>query len=283
MKTISISIGNGNYRISSDDVYLKQMRSGAKNALNSMVRRAVGMNRFEPRMAQLFGTLIPTGAHVLDIGANIGCTTILFAQMAQTVDAFEPTPQTFEFWRKNISTCGHTNIRGHHCALGDENKQSQVSYSDHNRSGAFVMDMVDPGEGSKADIEVKRLDDIFPTLELPRVDFIKLDVEGYEGKVIEGGWSTIEKYRPVIQLELNSWCLNAQHRISLPDFLDFLIERFPIIYGIEKTSYTDVRNHAGRWLVMRENILEQRFKEMVVAFDSTQLESFHKKYSAITA
>lgn len=280
-KTINLSIGGHNHRITSDDVYLRQMRSGAGSAINNALRGLLGLNRFEPRMARLFSTLIEKHFDVLDVGANIGCTSILLSQLARSVNAFEPTPRTFALWRQNIATAALGNVKGHHFALGSEAKHSEISYSEADRSGAFVMDQVNPGTGQTASIEVRTLDAVFPTLNLPSIDFVKLDVEGYEGKVIEGGWQTLQRCRPVIQLELNSWCLNAQQRTSLPDFLDFLLERFPFVYGIEKDQYTDVRNHAGRWLVMRKNILERRYKEMVVAFDKAPLDRFHAAYSLV--
>ena len=133
------------------------------------------------------------------------------------------------------------------------------------------------GGGESAVIEVRRLDSVFPTLGIDKIDFMKIDVEGHEGKVIEGGWESIVKCKPVIQLELNSWCLNAQQRIALPDFLDFLCDRFPIVYGIQRMEYADIRSPSGRWLVMRKNILEQRFKEVVVAFDAPRLEAFRAR------
>ena len=280
-QTIDLSIGGRNHRITSDDVYLRQMRSGTGNALNSALRGLVGLNRFEPRMDKLFSSLIEKQFDVLDVGANIGCTSILFGHLARSVTAFEPTPRTFELWRGNIAASGLPNITCHKMALGSEEKHAEISYSDSNRSGAFVMDQVNPGVGETASIDVRTLDAVFPALKLPGLDFVKLDVEGYEGKVIEGGWDTIQRYRPVIQLELNSWCLNAQQRTSLPDFLDLLVDRFPFVYGIEKNHYTDVRSHAGRWLVMPKNILEQRYKEMVVAFDKASLDRFHAAYSPV--
>ena len=66
--------------------------------------------------------------------------------------------------------------------------------------------------------------------------------------MIEGGWNTIQKHRPVLQLELNSFCLNAQHRISLLDFLDFLISRLPFVYGIQRDRFVEsVKGMADGW------------------------------------
>ena len=84
--------------------------------------------------------------------------------------------------------------------------------------------------------------------------------------------------RPVIQLELNSWCLNAFHRIALPDFLDFLLDHFPFVYAVEGWNYVDVHSTAGRGFLMRQNILEHRYKELVVTFDIDRLATFRSRY-----
>jgi FkbM family methyltransferase len=277
---INLAIGSRSYRICSDDTYLKAMRRGVGHRIEAAVRQAFGANRFEPRMAALYATLIRPGDVVLDVGANIGCTSILFAQQAARVMAFEPVPKTYAFWQRNVGASGHGNCVGMNYALGHESKQSQMHYSDANRSGAFVSDSV-AGTGESASIVVRRLDDVAAEIGAHPVDFIKIDVEGYERKVIEGGWSTILANRCVIQLELNSWCLNAMHRVSLPDFLDFLVERFPLVYCVEKGSYADIRKPSVRWHVMHENIMKQRFKEMVIGFEASRLERFLATYREV--
>jgi FkbM family methyltransferase len=277
---ITLAIGGASYRICSDDTYLKAMRSGVRHQIEAALRRAFGADRFEPRMAALYATLIRPGDVVLDVGANIGCTSILFAQQAARVVAFEPVPATYAFWRRNVEASGHGNCVGMNYALGDENKPSQMTYSAANRSGAFVSDSV-TGTGESADIAVRRLDDVAAEIGLQKVDFVKIDVEGYERRVIEGGWSTISANRCVIQLELNSWCLNAMHRMALPDFLDFLIARFPLVYCVEKNSYADIRKAPVRWHVMHENIMKQRFKEMVIGFEPSRLQRFYSTYREV--
>jgi FkbM family methyltransferase len=280
-KTASIRIGHSRFRMSSDDVYLKQFRSGTGNAIANAVRRAAGADAFEPGMAHLFSHLVRRDDICLDVGANIGCTAILFAQLGKQVVALEPTPRTFSFLRSNVERSGLLNIQCTNFALGNEDKSAMISYSAENRGGAFVDETAHP-DGEMAQIEVRRLDTMFPSLGIGHIDFMKLDIEGYERKAIEGAWNTISQFRPIIQLELNSWCLNALHRISMPDFLDFLCDRFPIVYGIQRREYADIHTNAGRWLVMRKNILEQRFKEAVVAFDASRLDAFHATYKRAT-
>jgi len=279
-RTASIRIGRSRFDITSDDQYLRQLRPGFKNSIVNAARRSLGIDTFEPRMAKLFAALVEPTDVCLDVGANIGCTAILLAQLAKQVIAFEPTPRTFSWLLRNIETSGLSNVRCENHALGNVAGPATVTYSGIDRGGAFVGD-AGPGVGETAEIVVQRLDDVFPRLEVDRVDFIKLDVEGFEGKVIDGGWGVISTQRPLVQMELNSWCLNALQRTSLPDFLDFLIERFPIVYGIEKRRFIDVRQPAGRFHVMHENIVKRRFKELVLAFEPSRLQRFRAQYSPL--
>lgn len=280
LRTANIKIGGARFNISSDDRYLAQLRPGVMNAIVTSLRRVGGLDSFEPRMAKLFSTLVQPTDICLDVGANIGCTAILLAQLAQLVISFEPTPRTFSLLTLNVERSGLNNVRCHRYALGSAEGKATINYSKDDRSGAFVGEL-GQGVGETDEILVRRLDDAYPEMQIERVDFIKLDVEGFEGKVIEGGWDVISRHRPTIQMELNSWCLNALQRIALPDFLDFLLDRFPIVYGIEKDQFVDIRQPSGRWLVMHKNIIERRFKELVVAFDPSRLRTFHAKYSQI--
>ena len=79
-KFINLKIGNKKYQIVSDDNYLPQMRSGLKSSIVNLIKTLSKQNGFEPKMVKLFQTLIKDYDLVMDIGANIGCTSILFGE-----------------------------------------------------------------------------------------------------------------------------------------------------------------------------------------------------------
>ena len=121
MREIPVNIGGKTYRITSDDNYLDQIQNG-----------------FEPEMVRLFRA-VATGSHtILDIGANIGCTALLFSELAQTVYAFEPAQTTFSFLEKNIAQSGLNNIVSQNIGLGEEPGEFELSYAPSDRSGGFV-------------------------------------------------------------------------------------------------------------------------------------------------
>jgi predicted O-methyltransferase YrrM len=153
LRTASVKIGKARFNISSDDLYLKQFRPGARHRIANAIRRVAGTDAFEPRMTQLFSRLIRPDDICLDVGANIGCTAILFAQLCRKVVAFEPTPKTFVLWRRNVDQSGLRNIEGHNLALGNADHSASIFYSDENRSGAFVGDVVDGGGANRRSLK----------------------------------------------------------------------------------------------------------------------------------
>lgn len=140
--------------------------------------------------------------HAVDIGANCGVWTRVLARCFSLVTAFEPSPEAIEcFCMNNPGTniwpdlepdiFNGSRVHLHKCALGVE--PGRLKLNTKLRSSGFTR--ADP-EGD-LDVEVRTLD----SFNLPAVDFIKIDVEGFEHPVIKGAVETIQKYRPVVIIE----------------------------------------------------------------------------------
>lgn len=125
----------------------------------------------------------------LDIGANIGNHALAFAPFFRTVHAFEPNPSSYRLLDYNAQY--KPNIVTHSFGLGDEAGRFRLAETAEN-AGQSVID----GAGT-IEIEVKRLDD----LDIEDVKFVKIDVEGFESKVISGGRNFLIRHRPVIAFE----------------------------------------------------------------------------------
>ncbi len=200
----------------------------------------------------------------------------MFGDLASKVDSFEPSPSTFEILKLNLACSLHSNTRIHNIGLGAKNENLTLTFAPINRSGGFVSDKTQASKGhSIENIVIKKGDDFFHSSE---VDFIKIDVEGYEKNVIEGLSQTILKNRPVVALELNHWCLNAFQRISIPDFFDFLANVFPILYAVDGDKYLDLHDENDRYIVMYHHIHHLKYPNIVGAFDHKQLARFVEKF-----
>jgi hypothetical protein len=128
-------------------------------------------------------------------------------------------------------------------------------------------------------ITIDTADSAFRGMGLPRVDFMKIDVEGFEPKVIAGARQIIAASKPVVVMEMSHWCLNAFHRTSIPDFLDFMASVFPILYAVDGRTYLDLGNETERHQVTRAHILQRRYQNLVAAFEPQRLERFHARFA----
>jgi FkbM family methyltransferase len=262
IRELKVKIGPKEYTISSDDDYLNHIENG-----------------FEPEMVQLFQTLCDTDDTILDVGANIGCTALLFGEISKTVYAFEPSASTYSFLEMNIKKSKLSNIHLFNYGLGSEESNTTLTFSPNNRSGGFVSSQTNASNGHVTEnIEIKTLDNVSKYLELKSVDFIKIDVEGFEGHVLRGGLKTIKAFNPLVVLELNHWCLNAFQRTSIPEFFDFLRSVFPILLAVDGASYLNLHDENDTYVVMYHHILQQRFPNIVAGFDEKQLTGFRNKY-----
>lgn len=167
--------------------------------------------------------VIPGGAIILDIGANIGNHTLYFAHLlpSEKVIPIECNPAALDILIKNINNNPSRKIDTNYLgfALGVSDDFCEMGLSDHlaDNLGATSIKSV----GSTGSIKMKSGDDLLR--DLSRIDFIKIDVEGYEFKVLEGIEKLIQKCRPVIYIEVANPHIN-----KLKDWLqisDYRIER----------------------------------------------------------
>lgn len=137
------------------------------------------------------------GMTVIDCGANIGNHTVYFAKIckASKVISFEAVPSTYNILKRNIELNELSDtVEIHNNALGDtERMVSMKVETTENIGGAHVV------EGSDGSVKMIPLDSIGID---NKVDFIKIDVEGYEYNVLMGARGLISKYKPIIMIEI---------------------------------------------------------------------------------
>lgn len=251
-------IGDEHFELASDDVYLENMQGV-----------------FEPDSVELFRLLIKPIDVVLDVGANIGCTALLLSGIAKKVIAFEPSPTTFGYLKRNVEAAGRTNVEVVNAGLGRAPAKMNIVFSPDNRSGGFVSQTGLAGH-TMEEIEILQGDKHLANE--PRVDVIKIDVEGFEKEVISGLAETIQRHRPVVVLELNHWCLNAFQRMSVPDFLDFLRSVFPVLYAKDQHDAKDLHDTQQAYGVMHDHIVHFKYPAIVGAFSEDQVDAFLERY-----
>ncbi len=147
----------------------------------------------------LFEQVIAEGQMVLDVGANIGSFTVYFARkvgVSGMVHAFEPQRLVFQTLCANIALNSFAHVYCHPCALGVEPGNilvPQVVPWGHHNFGGLALGEHDVGDS----VPVLTLDD----LQLHACHFIKIDVEGMELAVLQGGQQLLQRCAPVLYVE----------------------------------------------------------------------------------
>lgn len=145
----------------------------------------------QQRLMRAVLALIPSRERrgALDIGAHIGTWTLPLAARFSFVDAFEPSTHNYDCLYKNV---GHlTNVTLHPSAAGSQHGTGVIRNLGDNSGCGFVM----PGN----DFLVVPIDDF----EFLDIDFIKLDIEGYEGHALAGARRLLDRCKPAVFFEDN--------------------------------------------------------------------------------
>jgi len=151
----------------------------------------------------------PAGSAV-DIGANVGFYTLALARAGWNVTAFEPLSSNIKLL--SASLCRNPDLASritlHTVGLGPRPEHCTIISRNANvgdgqvRCGPPVSARVQ-GYESRGGFDLQRLDDVLAEQKLSRIDFLKIDVEGFECEVLAGGPSVLSKYRPrLIQSEV---------------------------------------------------------------------------------
>lgn len=157
---------------------------------------------WEPEFNHFFNKVITKKFNVIDIGAFVGTNTIKMAKKAKHVYAFEPFYKTFELLNKNISINDISNVSCYNIAIGNEHKIIDKMWYpiDITNFGCMRINKDNTLINHSIDINVNmiKLDDLI--INEP-VNLIKIDVEGCEEEVLQGGINLIKKCKPIIIIE----------------------------------------------------------------------------------
>ncbi len=157
-------------------------------------------------LAALVSRHIPPSSAVIDVGANIGLSTILLARLAKRVVAYEPSPPNLAFLRRNLELNGITNVEVRAAAVSSEPGTLRFHVAQFGAGSHVVASgHVSGGTIPAVDVPAVMLDDEA----LPPIAFIKIDAEGHEPDVLAGARRLLARERPLIYTEVNIWCLSA--------------------------------------------------------------------------
>ncbi|MEJ7932946.1 FkbM family methyltransferase [Sphingobium sp. AN558] len=178
-----------------------------------------------PLFSQVAAAL-PGNATIIDIGANIGLTTIPSSRYLPQgrVISIEPSPKIFSALAKMTSANGLKNVTLVNKCIGEVAGQVPFVENFDFLAGSYAGS--DAREESTVMVEMITLDSLVRSERLDRIDLIKIDVEGFELDVLKGGSFTLDNYNPIFVMEFNSFALTANRNLSPRALLDFILDRF---------------------------------------------------------
>lgn len=176
---------------------------------------------YEPETTGLVRRYCKRGDTVFDVGANIGYFSVLMADRVGPgghVFAFEPSGRFYERLTKNVTVNGFSHVTAERIALSDDRSTMQVCVSHSTSSAAMRY-----SDGYQESVACTTLDDYVAERGIAGIDFMKIDVDGWEVHCLDGGRASLASHRPVLTVEVSPRNLAAAD--TTPDTLLYLLER----------------------------------------------------------
>jgi len=212
----------------------------------------------------LFSLLIKPNAHVVEVGGRIGFISTFFMKLignGGTVTVFEPGANNLSYIKRNIQAakamCANATLIEK--AVGDQ--VGDVTFFEEGLTGqnnSIIKDF--KGLEYNAQIAFSKVETVSRTVPITTldiilkdrpVDFIKIDVEGFEKYVLRGAQKTIDRYKPILMVEVqadevdifnfftdNNWLLFSDKGISLSSPAELKDN----IFVLHKVAHSEVIN-----------------------------------------
>lgn len=213
---------------------------------------------WEPEIAELIKLYVPLGGVFVDIGANIGFHSLFAASVVGNeglVMSFEPLPRLQQQMISSVNSNNFKQIRVEPVALGYTSGKAILSLVEENIGASSIQNVTeDRAVGSTIEVPVRTLDSYLDIL--PRVNLIKIDIEGSEFEALKGAETLLRKTAPVIILEFSPHVYEKDYTGKSLALFDYLNELGYVITDIENKE-TDVKGclQAGKLAELHTNLL----------------------------
>lgn len=202
------------------------------NLQDRIQRRMFIKRNHEPETEAAFRKFLPNTKVFFDVGANIGFYSLLAKQLnpSAKVYAFEPFPQNAIAFHKNCAINNIVDAVLTEACVADYQGEVAFAVPPDDESGWGRIAYKDMFSGKTLKREVLTLDAFCSRMRIDKVDFLKVDVEGFEMKVLGGAERVLREHRPVICFEDNGPCLEDAGTSSVELFRHLLDRNYKIYY-----------------------------------------------------
>lgn len=169
--------------------------------LSAIGQRIYFDGAFEETYLKICSQYLKRDSIIFDIGANIGIHSVFFSNIALDgkIYSFEPSLSTYQLLLKN--TFSHKNIIPINSAVSDQTSITRFFDCDDNALSS-LKDTQRSNIQSTYDVLCYKLDDFLDFFPISKLDFIKIDVEGFEYEVLRGMKNAVMKFKPIIFCEV---------------------------------------------------------------------------------
>jgi FkbM family methyltransferase len=162
---------------------------------------------FEMEEVRFIQDVLKTGDVFIDVGCNIGLFSLIASEIVGEqgrVECFEPSTRTFGRLQENIKVNGFTNIRAHNIGISNEKGTLRLNVSEngHDAWNTFAANNDDKFHKIE-EVAVSTLDIRLEGTDKNRIALVKIDVEGWEKYVFQGGLNFLQGYSPTLMVEFS--------------------------------------------------------------------------------
>lgn len=203
------------------------------NKNNGMVDNEIFLQgAYEKKTLNLFFEEVKLGDVFVDIGANIGQHSLFASYLVGEngkVIAFEPLQSIYNQFNKSIEKNNLKNIVVYNNGCGSKEEIIPIYSTKENMGSSSVL--YSPDKKKNGEIKIIIPDNILKNED--RIDFIKIDVEGYELEVLKGLEKTIKKFHPKIFIEYSPYYYELKDKNINKEIIDFLLDNHYKIIDVE--------------------------------------------------
>ncbi len=214
---------------------------GLKNDFIFEVALTEGLSGNEAHFEETVKLLLTPGCNCLDLGANLGTHSLVMAELADSgeIYAFEPQSLMFSLLQANIFVNGIENIKALKFAVGEKDNDVISMDALHYLTGDIQTNSgalrVDHGDLTLGDLTLSRRVDSFS---LPKIAFIKMDIQGAELEALRGAEKLIKRDRPILFIEIEENHLTALGTSS-EELIEMIFSLGYVLYRIHSSYPCD--------------------------------------------
>jgi FkbM family methyltransferase len=201
---------------------------------------------YDKEVFDMIAINVPDDAVIIDLGAHLGQMSQAFARHAARgwVHAVEAHPMIYEVMAMNFAENNVKNITAYHRAIWDTADKElfypREDYARWRNRSSFGIEPLAAVSPHGHVVQSMTVDE----LNLPRVDAIKIDVQGSDLAAMRGAVETIKRCRPIIVFELESYITERWFQEKASDYLDFVAD----------IGYTVVEIYQHNYLIAPEGV-----------------------------